>query len=459
MGPGRGRERFGYMDPMERKMAETQDSERPSISTKLQRIAKVAREKPQLTFTSLAHHIDLDWLMEAYKRTRKDGATGVDDQTAADYAEDLEGNLKSLLERMKSGTYKAPPVLRKHIPKGTGKELRPLGIPTFEDKVAQRTVAMILEAVFEQDFLDCSHGFRPGRRAHDALRELRKQVMGEGGCWLVEVDLRKFFDTVDHAKLREILRARVNDGVLIRLIGKWLNAGVMEEGRVSYPETGTPQGGVISPLLANIYLHYVLDKWFGSDVKPRLRGHAFMIRYADDFVMGFECEDDARKVMAVLVQRCAKYGLTVHPTKTRLIDYRSPDDRGQGGSGGEPTSFSFLGFTHFWGKSRWDKWILQRKTAADRFTRSARALSHWCAAHRHWKVRDQHAALCKKLQGHYQYFGITGNWSALIRFMRAAERLWKGWLGRRSQQVMTWERFKRILVTYPLPTPRISHRI
>jgi group II intron reverse transcriptase/maturase len=229
-------------------------------------------------FTSLNHHLDLRWLAEAYCRTRKDGAPGVDGQTADDYRQSLRDNLESLLDRAKSGTYRAPPVRRVRIPKGTGNETRPLGIPTLEDKILQRAVVMALEPIYEQDFRNCSYGFRPGRSAHQALQALWQQVMDLGGCWLVEVDIRKFFDTLDHACLRALLRQRVRDGVLLRLIDKWLSAGVLEDGELTYPEAGTPQGGVISPLLANVYLHYVLDVWFEKVVKPCLKGRASSIR-------------------------------------------------------------------------------------------------------------------------------------------------------------------------------------
>jgi RNA-directed DNA polymerase len=254
-----------------------------TVSTKQQRIAELARQSPQMGLTSLNHHIDLEWLHEAYRRTRKDGAVGVDGQTAADYERDLQGNLQSLLDRAKSGTYKAPPVRRVHIPKGGSRtETRPIGIPAFEDKVLQRAVVMALEPIYEQDFYDCSYGFRPGRSAHQALEALWQRTMGIGGGWILEVDIRKFFDTLDHAHLRELLQYRVRDGVLLRLIGKWLNAGVLEDGTVTYPEAGSPQGGVVSPMLSNIFLHYVLDDWFEQVVQPRLQGRAFLIRYADD---------------------------------------------------------------------------------------------------------------------------------------------------------------------------------
>ena len=291
---------------MEGKMPETPSSD--SISTKLRRIAKLAQDAPEMAFTTLAHHIDLDWLREAHRRTRKSGAVGVDGQTAEAYAADLENNLVRLLDRFKSGTYKAPPVRRVHIPKGDGRTTRPIGIPTFEDKVLQRAVAMVLEAVYEPDFREGSYGFRPGRSAHQALQSLWHDLMSMGGGWVLEVDIQRFFDALDHGHLRSFLHRRVRDGVLCRVIGKWLKAGVLEEGMYTCPETGTPQGGVISPLLANIYLHEVLDCWFEDVVRPRLGGHAFLVRYADDFVLVFASERDARRVAAVLPKRAASTG-------------------------------------------------------------------------------------------------------------------------------------------------------
>lgn len=436
-------------------------TEESSISTKLLRIAELAKQSPPMSFISLAHHMDMEWLKEAFKRTSKDKAPGIDGQTGRDYEENLEENLQSLLDRAKSGRYRAPAVRRVHIPKGTGKETRPLGIPTFEDKVLQRAIVMLLEPIYEQDFLDCSYGFRPGRSPHGALKTIWKHTMDMGGCWLVEVDLRKYFDTVDPHCLREIISQRVRDGVVQRLIGKWLNAGVLEEGRLRYPEKGTPQGGVISPMLANIYLHEVLDVWFDRDVKARLKGKAFLVRYADDFVLGFEYEEDANRVMDVLPKRFERYGLTIHPTKTRMVDFRPPRGdqkltrRANGGG-----SFSFLGFTHYWGKSRKGQPVIKRKTARDRLTRAIRALNQWCRATRHWKVREQHKALCRKLKGHDQYYGITGNWRALHLIRRALERIWRKWLGRRSQNgYVTWDRLKAILGHYPLLQPRIRWRI
>ena len=292
------------------------------VSTRLQRIAMLAREDPGRSFLSLAHHIDVELLREAYRRTRKDGAAGVDGETAAEYGEDLDGRLKDLEGRFKSGRYYAPPVRRTYIPKGDGETKRPIGIPTFEDKVLQRAVAMVLEAVYEEDFLDCSYGFRPGRSAHDALEVLWRGLMEMGGGWVLEMDIKSFFDILEHDRLRELLDRRVRDGVIRRTIDKWLTAGVWEAGRVSHPPTGTPQGGVISPLLANIYLHEVLDEWFAKDVRPRLRGRGFMVRFADDAVLAFSNEADAREVKDVLAKRFSKYGLSLHPEKTRLIEFR-----------------------------------------------------------------------------------------------------------------------------------------
>lgn len=432
-----------------------------SVSTRRQRIAELARKAKDLSFTSLNHHLDEAWLREAYRLTRKDGAPGIDDQTARDYEANLEANLRSLLDRAKSGEYWAPPVRRVYIPKGTHGEMRPLGIPTFEDKVLQRAVAMLLESVYEEDFLDVSYGFRPGRSAHQGLERFRNWMMAEGGRWVVEVDIRKFFDSLDHAHLRAILHQRVRDGVLLRLIGKWLNAGVLEGATWSHPEAGTPQGGVASPLLANIYLHAVLDTWFCQVVQPRLRGRSILVRYADDFVLGFTHEEDARRVLAVLPKRFEKHGLVLHPEKTRLIPFgRPPRQTGKAPpeERGGPGTFDFLGFTHHWGLSLWGNWVIKQKTAKDRVARTLRRLADWCRAHRHQPLPEQRKSLASKLRGHYGYFGVTGNWRALSLVYEQAKRIWFKWLRRRSQKRhATWEWFGRLLKFLPLPPPRIVH--
>ncbi len=436
-------------------MAESSSSE--PISPRLQRVARLAREMPQGVLTTLAHHIDLALLLEAYRRTRKDGAAGVDGQTAREYAEDLEGNLRRLRDRAKSGTYRAPPVRRVHIPKGDGRRTRPIGVPSFEDKVLQRAVAMVLEAVYEQDFRDCSYGFRPGRSAHQALEVLWRRLMAVGGGWVLELDIEDFFGSLDRRQLREILRHRVRDGVLLRLIGKWLHAGVLEDGSLTYPDAGTPQGGVISPLLANVYLHEVLDAWFEDVVRPRLRGAAHLVRFADDAVIVFACEDDARRVAGVLPKRMARYGLRLHPEKTRLRRFRRPRS---GRREDRPGAFDFLGFTHYWGRSRRGRPVVRRKTARDRFTRSLRAVRGWCRTHRHRPLAEQQQALARKLHGHDAYYGLSGNAPALARFHYEVTRVWRHWLGRRSRAArMTWERFARLYARYPLPRVRVVHSL
>jgi group II intron reverse transcriptase/maturase len=440
-------------------------TERPSskiVSTKLQRIAQLAREAPEMAFTSLSHHIDVSFLLEAYQRTRKDGVAGVDEQTAEDYAADLEKNLQSLLDRFKSGTYWAPPVRRVHIPKGDGTKMRPIGIPTFEDKVLQRAVLMVLESVYEQDFRNCSFGFRPRRSAHQALEALRTGLMEMKGGVVLEVDIQKFFDTLDHGRLRGFLDRRVRDGVLRRTIDKWLAAGVLEEGALSYPDLGTPQGGVISPLLANVYLHEVLDVWFEDGVCSGLTGRAFLIRYADDFVIAFASEVEARRVMEVLLKRFAEFGLTLHPEKTRLVPFRRPwfgsGPKGRGGP--RPGTFDLLGFTHYWARSQRGSWVIKRRTAKDRLSRALKKVSDWCRETRHHRLLDQHRGLVQKLRGHYAYFGITGNAPALKRFRYETRRIWWKWLNRRSQRArMRWERFALLLKRYPLPESVVVHSI
>jgi len=434
------------------------------VSTKQQRVATLAEQSAEMGFTSLAYLMDIDWLREAYRQTRKTGAVGVDGQTAADYEADLEANLRCLLDRAKSGAYWAPPVRRVHIPKGgSGNETRAIGIPTLEDKILQRAVVMLLAPIYEHDFLDCSHGYRPGRSAHTALQSLWQQAMASQGGWILEVDIRKFFDTLDHTHLRTFVRHRVRDGVLLRLIGKWLKAGVMEEGQLTYPEAGSPQGGVISPLLANVYLHYVLDAWFEAEVQPRLRGKAYLIRYADDLVIGFTDRTDAQRVQEVLPKRFGRYGLALHPDKTRLVGFQRGAAAGpkDGGSAGECTgSFDFLGFTHLWARSRRGRWYVRRKTASSRFRRGMQAINRWCRRHRHLPVAEQQAALSQKLRGHYAYFGITGNSPSLSRYARRVTRLWRKWLSRRRRGYrMPWVRFQQRLERFPLPPPRAVHSV
>lgn len=474
------------------------------VSTKQQRIAELARTRPELVFTSLAHHIDLAWLEEAYRRTRKDGAAGIDRVTHEVYAGNLQENLRNLLERLRSGTYKAPPVRRKHIPKGTSGETRPIGIPTFEDKIAQRAVVMFMEPIYEQDFFDGSYGFRPNRGAHQALQSVWDATMEMFGGWVLEVNLRKFFDTLDHGHLRKFVSRRVRDGVLRRLIGQhaadsprsasiliirstllrsivdasWLTgwrqrptgagSSVDAVASIHPSRLRDPQGGVISPLLANIYLHYVLDEWFEQIVKPLMAGKCRLIRYADDFVIVFQKKHDADRVMAVLSKRFEKYGLSVHPEKTKRIDFRSPNSferRRENESRGDtkanrPETFDLLGITHYWGKTRKGGWAVRRKTMRSRLARAVQSIHQWCRDHRHWPVKEQWRKLSEKVRGHYAYYGITDNWRSISAFHALVLRSWRFWLNRRNNsRSMKWSVFLRLLKRYPLPEPKIVHSV
>jgi group II intron reverse transcriptase/maturase len=438
------------MESLLSNMEDTLRSE--SVYTKQQRIAQLARNKPDMRMLTLAHHIDVDWLREAYRRIRKDGATGVDGVTAKHYEQELKSNLTGLLNRFKSGSYVAPPVKRVYIPKGD-KEVRSIGIPTLEDKILQKAVVMVLEPVYEQEFLDCTHGYRPGRSVHKAIAQFRASIMEMTGGWIYEVDIRKFFDSVNHRHMREILSKRVGDGVIRRVVSKWLHAGVMEKGLVSYPEAGTPQGGVISPLLSNIYLHEVLDKWFDREIKPRLNGKANMCRFADDFVIILQRSDDANRLAAAMPKRMGRFDLTVHETKTRLIDFQRPQTWR-----GRTDTFDFLGFTWYWAKSRKETWVVKWSTSSKKLRGSIRAVYEKCKHNRHEPIEKQQEMLNDSLRGHYSFYGVTCNHSNLQKFYEAAKRCWQKWLNRRDRDNhMPWEKFKLLVQRYPLERPRIVH--
>jgi RNA-directed DNA polymerase len=428
-----------------------------TISTKLQAIVEQAIQYPEMVFTTLVHHIDEEWLREAYRLTNKSSAAGIDGVTAQEYAANLAENLRELHERLKSGQYKAPPVERVWLDKEDGRK-RPIGKPSFEDKIVQRAVVMLLEAVYEQEFYDFSHGFRPGHSAHQALHEMREQCRTLNIQWIVDADVSGFFDELRHDLLQAFIQRRVNDGGLLRLIGKWLNAGVIEEGRLSYAEKGSPQGGVVSPILANIYLHYVLDEWYVQEVKPRLKGGSFLVRFADDFVIGCELESDAQRVMAALPKRFGRYGLTIHSQKTKLVKFGQPPTK-------DPPStpngtFDFLGFTHYWVKSQRGNWVIKRRTAQKRLRRTIKAIWQWCKENRQLPIEEQYRLLCLKLRGHYQYYGLRSNYRQLEVIYQQAKKSWWYWLNRRSRQRnLLWGKFKQILTKLPLPKPRIIHAI
>ncbi len=428
-----------------------------TMSPGLLKVAERAKREPNGKILALAHLIDIAALGRAYERTRKNAAVGADGVTKEKYGQKLGENLQSLHDRLVSKQYRHQPIRRVHIPKENGKT-RPIGISAFEDKLVQDAVREVLEVVYEQDFLDCSTGFRPGRSAHDAVRVLKRAVDSGRVNWILEADYVSFFDSVDRKALMEMLRTRIADESLLRLIGKCLQVGVLDGTEYSEPDVGTAQGSVLSPILGNVYLHYVLDAWFEREVKPRLRGQTTLIRYADDFAICFERGDDARRVMAVLSKRMGKYGLTLHPDKTRLLPFGRPPTTQQGGKG--PATLDFLGFTFYWKKTRWGKWWMQCKTRRARLRRAIVSIGDWCRSHRHQPVKEQHAALKRRLVGHFNYFGVSGNFRSLLVVAEEAKRAWYKWLQRRSEQRhLNWERFSEILKRFPLPRPRITVQI
>ena len=427
------------------------------MSPELLKVVERARREPKGRFHSLAHLIDVPALRRAYDRMRKDAAVGVDGMTKERYGQDLETRLQDLHARLRSRRYRHQPIRRVHIPKGPGKT-RPIGISAFEDKLVQDVLREILEAIYEQDFFDCSYGFRPGRSTHDALRRLDRIVHRGEVNWILEADIVSFFDSVDRKALVEMLQTRVADGSLLRLIGKCLHVGVLDGEEYSRPDLGTAQGSVLSPILGNVYLHYALDWWFGVDVRLQLQGRATLIRYCDDFIIGFEREDDARRVMVLLGERLGRFGLSLHPDKTRLLPFRRPPKGQQRGKG--PATFDFLGFTIYWERSRWGRWRMGCKTRSARLRRAIRSVHDWCRRHRHLSVKDQHAALTRRLRGHFNYFGVNGNLRNLKLLAEATKRIWYKWLNRRSQRSrLTWERFHALLKRFPLPKPRITVQI
>ena len=428
-----------------------------SMSPQLLEVVERARRAPEGRFHSLAHRIDVSALERAYHRMRKDAAVGIDGVTKEQYGQDLERNLRDLHARLKAKRYRHQPILRVHIPKAGGKT-RPIGISAFEDKLVQDAVREVLEAIYEQDFLGCSYGFRPGRSAHDAVRTLDRIVHQGKVNWILEADIVSFFDRLDRNQLSKMLELRVADGSLLRLIGKCLHVGVLEGVELSTPETGTVQGSVLSPLLGNVYLHYALDHWFQWRVKPRLRGQATLIRYADDFVIGFEFQDDAQRVMDALGPRLGHFGLTLHPDKTRLFSFRRPPKGRSSGKG--RATFDFLGFTFYWARTRKGRWGMFCKTRSASLRRSIQSVYGWCRRHRHLPVKVQHQALTRRIQGHFNYFGVSGNFRSLLLVNEQAKRSWYKWLCRRSQRKrLNWERFADLLRDFPLPRPRITVQI
>lgn len=429
------------------------------VSTKQNRIAALANERKKGQIFSLNQYLDLEWLKEAYRRTRKDGAIGVDEVTAEQYGENLEENLKDLLRRAHTGLYYAPPARRTYIPKaGNPKEKRPLGIPCFEDKVLQRAVVMILEPIMEAHFRECSFAYRPKRSPHQALGKVWKDTMQAPQGWVVDIDIKGYFDSIDKKRLKQFVAKWVQDGVINRLIGKWLKAGVMENNTISYTDKGTPQGSVISPLLSNLYLHHVLDMWFEFEMVPKLNYSAKLTRFADDAIIICQTKEDALNLLNQLQKRFEAFGLELHPEKTRIIQLNKPKTDKK--EKADKTHFDFLGFTHYWGKSRKGKWIVQRKTQKKKFNCAVAKIAIWCKRNRQAPIEDQWKKLSQKVKGHYAYYGITGNAKGLSRFLFKVNQTWFKWLSRRDRSSgFTWSKMNTLLEKFPLPPIRVVHSV
>ncbi len=421
------------------------------LSTVEMQIAERSRKNAGEALTNLHQFIDRRWLEESFDMLNKKGASGVDRESWYEYNEKRWKRIPELLTAFKSGRYKAPAIRRVYIPKGDGK-LRPLGLPTVEDKLLQTAVNRVLTPVYEQVFYESSYGFRPGKSQHQALEKLFHEVSFKGKRYIIDADMKNYFGSINHQCLREFLDRRIKDGVIRKMIDKWLKAGILEEGQMSYPKEGTPQGGSVSPLLSNIYLHYVLDEWFIEQIQPLLKGESFLIRFADDFLLGFTRKEDAKRVMEVLPKRLGKYGLTLHPEKTRLIEL-------DGKEGGKASPFDFLGFTHYMGESRKGKSILKRKTSSKKFRASLKRMNEWLRNNRHQRVRELIKSVNQKLRGHYEYYGITFNERMIRVYYEKVKRLLQYWLNRRGgRKGANWEQCARLITEWiPLLRPKIYH--
>ena len=423
----------------------------------LNRIAELAKQDAGCRFHSIAHFLTKEALEGAFDGLRKGAAAGVDGITYADYEEHVVENIVKLQEKLKSGRYRAQPLRRIYIDKEDGRK-RPISIPALEDKIVQKAAVELLNAIFEQDFLNCSYGFRPGRSAHGALDEVGRVICRRPTEYVLELDICSYFDSIVRKQLMEMVERRVSDASILRLIGKWINVGVVDDGRLLESETGTGQGQIISPLLANLYLHHVLDLWFENQVKPRLRGQAFEIRYADDALLCFQYREDAQRVLRVLTKRFAKYGLRLHPEKTRLVEFGRHAHYQAKRLKTKTATFDFLGLTHRCATSRKGKFTVHVGTMKERLRRSLTAIADWCRTHRHAPVEYQQRMLNAKLRGHYQYYGRPTNFRSLRRFFRTVRSTWRKWLQRRTRgRNLSWGIYLKFLTRYPLLAPRICH--
>lgn len=446
----------------------TQCEETPSVhgngepvETKLRRIAEKAHKEPSFKFTSLYHLMNEELLRECFGRLRKDAAAGIDDMTKEQYAENLDANLLNLTERLHRMAYCPQPVRRVYIPKPGSTKQRPLGIPCLEDKLVQAGLVRILEHVYEQDFMEDSYGFRPGRSCHTALKALSDTVEGRPVNHIVEADIKGFFDNVNQEWLMKFLKHRIGDKRILRMVKRFLKAGVHEDGAVMVSDEGTPQGGVISPLLANIYLHYALDLWFERVVRTRSTGYVRLIRYADDFVVCFQYESDAIKFRSGMEQRLGKFGLELESAKTRVLKFGRYAVQNARAKGTRPETFDFLGFTHYCGTRRNGKGFrMKRVTARKKFTAKVKAFKEWLKSARTMKTAELWETARAKLRGHYAYYGVTDNLPGIKRFAAHAEKLLFTWLNRRGKRrSLNWQKFRDMLTRFPLPEPRIKVRM
>ena len=426
--------------------------------SKLRLIAECAKGNPQFQFTSLAHLLDKEFLEDSYRHLKKDKAVGVDNVSWEDYGKDLDANLDGLLARLKSKSYKPIPAKRVYIPKNET-EKRPLGISALENKVVEQALAWVLGSIYEEDFLECSYGFRPGRGCHQALKALNGLITLQPTNHIVECDIKGFFDNVSHEWLLSFLRMRIADSSLLALIEKFLKAGYIDGRLLVRSEQGTPQGSILSPTLANVFLHYVLDIWFETVVKAHVRGFCGLVRYADDFVCAVQYAGDAERIELALKRRFEKHGLEIHPTKSRRISFGRYERENAEKQGRRPNTFDFLGFTHHCGKTRTGKFKVGRRTSRKKFAAKCKAMNDWLRETRN-KVatKEWWKTLKAKLRGHYQYYGVSENYAGVARFYYATVGMLHKWLNRRSQKrKMNWERFKHYLECYPLPKPKICH--
>jgi RNA-directed DNA polymerase len=439
----------------ERNALRAQDRE--GVLTYLERVGERARQQKGEKFDNLLSHIKVPLLREAYQRLNKKAASGVDEETWADYGENLDARLAHLQERVHRGSYHPQPVLRVYIPKSDGRA-RPLGIPVLEDRLLQQAVRMLLEPIFEAEFIGFSYGFRPKRSQHKALDALYAALGGKTN-WVLDADIRSFYDTIDHGWLRKFVEHRIGDKRLVRLLMKWLNAGVMEDGKLHEVEQGTPQGGVISPLLANVYLHYVLDLWVQQWRKRNARGQVYIVRYADDLVMGFQYEQDARAMHAAIAERLAQFGLELHPEKTRVLRFGRFAQRDSTLDGrARPETFVFLGFTHICAQGPDGGFRIVRRTSREKRQAKQASLADEIDRRKHHRAAEQHGWLSSVLRGHFNYYGVPGNFSALRAFHSFVKRTWHRALQRRSQRGK-WSKAKRDAfdARFALPRPRITH--